>query len=130
MIADSVHVAQSLVYALLDVFDATKDLYQTLREKDKRDYEQSLRTRGYPSGRRIDYVDDDAPDSGGESLVMDKAAVTRQFEIGLDEIGSPFAVGDGKSISLSSFYHANSFDLLSLIQLRCLLGETLANCLC
>lgn len=87
-------MAQALVYTLLDVFDASRDLYQTLRAKEKRDYEQSLRSRGYPSGRKFDYVDDEDA-NGDESLVMDKAAVTRQFEIGFQDIGAQFAVGDG-----------------------------------
>jgi hypothetical protein len=34
---------------------------------------------------------------GDESLVLDKAAVTRQFEIGFQEVGAQFAVGDGMS---------------------------------
>jgi hypothetical protein len=79
---------------LLDVFDASRDLYQTLRAKEKRDYEQNLRSRGYPNGRLIDYVDDEDA-RGDESLVLDKAAVTRQFEIGFQTVGAQFAIGDG-----------------------------------
>ncbi|KAF1958685.1 hypothetical protein CC80DRAFT_407659 [Byssothecium circinans] len=90
---DPANVVQSLVYTLFDVFDATRDLYQTLRAKDKRDYEQSLRSRGYPAGRRSEYVNEEDL-SGDESLVMDKAAVNRQFELGLREVGQDFAVGD------------------------------------
>jgi UTP-glucose-1-phosphate uridylyltransferase len=87
-------VVQALVYTLLDVFDASRDLHQTLRAKEKRDYEHSLRSRGYPSGRKFDYVDDkDA--RGDESMVLDKAAVTRQFENGCQEVGPHFSVGDG-----------------------------------
>ena len=94
---DPANVVQSLVYTLLDVFDATRDLHQTLKAKEKRDYEQSLRSRGYPVGRRFDIVDE-KDDGGDESLVMDKAAVNRQFELGLREIGPTFAVGDGKIV--------------------------------
>lgn len=87
---------QALVFTLLSVFDATRDLFQTLKIKEKRDYELSLRSKGYPSSRRIEYVEDE--DLGrDEDLVMDKAAVTRQFEIGFQKIGSQFAVGDGTS---------------------------------
>lgn len=85
---------QALVYTILDVFDATRDLYQTLRKKEKRDHEQDLRARGYPSSRKIEYVDD-YETGGDESIVVDKAAVTRQFEIGFQDVGSQFAVGDG-----------------------------------
>jgi UTP-glucose-1-phosphate uridylyltransferase len=87
-------VVQALVFTLLDVFDASRDLYQTLKAKEKRDYEQNLRSRGYPKGRKFDYVEDNEADGDG-SLVMDKAAVTRQFEIGFQDIGAMFAVGDG-----------------------------------
>lgn len=91
---DPANVVQSLVYTLLDVFDATRDLYNTLKNKERRDYENSLRSRGYPESRRIEFVDED--DFGSdEGIVMDKAAVTRQLEIGLHEVGAPFAVGDG-----------------------------------
>ena len=91
---------QALVYTLLDVFDASRDLHETLKAKEKRDYEQSLRSRGYPSGRKFDYVDEVA--SGDGSLVLDKAAVTRQFEIGFQEVGAQFAIGDGMFFSLFS----------------------------
>lgn len=82
---------QSLTHTLLDVFDAARDLYQTLKSKQKRDYEANLRSRGYR--RSIDYLDD-GPD-GEEEIVMDKAAVLRQFDNGFDDIGVQFAVGDG-----------------------------------
>jgi hypothetical protein len=85
---------QALVYTLLDVFDATRDLHQTLKAKEKRDYESNLREKGYPSSRRIEYVEDDKLGNDAD-LVMDKAAVTRQFEIGFQKIGAQFAVGDG-----------------------------------
>ncbi|KAF2819897.1 hypothetical protein CC86DRAFT_121970 [Ophiobolus disseminans] len=91
--ADPNNVVQALVYTLLDVFDATRDLYQTLKVKEKRDYELSLRSKGYPSSRRIEYVEDGSLGKD-EDLVMDKAAVTRQFEIGYQKIGAEFAVGD------------------------------------
>ncbi|KAF2254693.1 hypothetical protein BU26DRAFT_418084, partial [Trematosphaeria pertusa] len=90
---DPANVVQALVYTILDVFDATRDLYQTLRKKEKRDHEQDLRARGYPSSRKIEYVDD-YETGGDESIVVDKAAVTRQFEIGFQDVGSQFAVGD------------------------------------
>ncbi len=85
------------MYNLLDVFDATRDLYSTLQDKEKRDYERSLRSRGYPSTRRIKFVEEDEFGSD-EMIVMDKAAVTRQFEIGVQAMGTEFAVGDGMSI--------------------------------
>lgn len=83
---------QALVHTLLDVFDATRDLYNTLKNKEKRDYENSLRAKGYPDSRRIEYIEDGPSDEG---IVMDKAAVTRQFDIGFQDIGTQFAVGDG-----------------------------------
>lgn len=86
---------QALVYTLLDVFDATRDLFQTLKVKEKRDYELTLRSKGYPPSRRIEYIEDDILGKD-EDLVMDKAAVTRQFEIGFQKIGAQFAVGDGR----------------------------------
>jgi hypothetical protein len=85
---------QSLVYTLLDVFDQTRDLYITLRNKQKRDYEDRLRPRRYSDSRRFTFVDDD---SGSEKdIVMDKAAVIRQFEDGVSALGHDFAVGDGR----------------------------------
>lgn len=90
---DPANVVQALVYTLLDVFDASRDLHQTLRAKEKRDHEQNLRSKGYLNGRRIEYVDE-VDEGGDNSLVRDKAAVTRQFEIGLQEVGAHFAVGD------------------------------------
>ncbi|KAJ4358766.1 uncharacterized protein N0V89_003350 [Didymosphaeria variabile] len=87
---DPANVVQALVNTLVDVFDATRDLYQTLKSKQRRDYEQNLRSRGYR--RSIDYVDD-GPD-GEEEIVMDKAAVRRVFDNGLQDVGSQFALGD------------------------------------
>jgi hypothetical protein len=95
---DPDNVVQALVYTLLDVFDATRDLYQTLKVKEKRDYEASLRAKGYPTLRRIEYVEDESVGKD-EGLVMDKTAVTRQFEMGYQKMGSEFAVGDGKQQS-------------------------------
>lgn len=86
------NVVQALVNTLLDVFDATRDLYQTLKSKQRRDYEHNLRSRGYR--RSVDCVDD-GPD-GEEDIIMDKAAVLRTFDVGIDEVGTQFAVGDGK----------------------------------
>ncbi|KAF2271012.1 hypothetical protein CC78DRAFT_8913 [Lojkania enalia] len=91
--ADPANVVQALVYTLLDVFDATRDLYRTLQNKEKRDYEQALRSKGYSGSRRIELIDDDEA-AGDESIVFDKAAVTREFEIGFQDIGAQFAVGD------------------------------------
>jgi hypothetical protein len=91
---DPSNVVQALVYTLLDVFDATRDLYQTLQVKEKRDYELSLRSKGYPPLRRIEYVEDESLGKD-EDLMMDKAAVTRQFEIGFHRVGAGFAIGDG-----------------------------------
>ena len=88
------NIVQGLVFTLLDVFDATRDLYQTLTVKEQRDYEQSLRAKGYPSTRRIEYVQDEALGSD-EAILMDKAAVKRQFEIGTQALGVDFAIGDG-----------------------------------
>ncbi|KAL5119548.1 hypothetical protein ACEQ8H_002613 [Pleosporales sp. CAS-2024a] len=87
---------QALVYTLLGVFDATRDLFETLKIKEKRDYELSLRAKGYPVSRRVEYVEDEVVGKD-EDLVMDKAAVTRQFELGFQKIGSQFAVGDALS---------------------------------
>lgn len=92
--ADPANVAQALVHTLLEVFDATRDLHHTLSLKEKREYEQSRRARRYSSGRNIDFIDDEDTRGGSDSLVMDKAAVTRQFEIGFDEFGVQFAIGD------------------------------------
>jgi hypothetical protein len=100
-------VLQALVYTLLDVFDATRDLYQTLTEKEQRDYEHNLRSKGYPVSRRIEYVKDERLGSD-ESIGMDTAKVTRQFEIGYQALGTEFAIGDGKSSSLSSRNEASS----------------------
>lgn len=82
--------------ALSDAFDAAKDLYQTLKIKERRDYEQSLRSKGYPSSRRIEFVEDGLFGSD-EDLALDKAAVRRQFDIGHRQCGEQFAIGDGKS---------------------------------
>jgi hypothetical protein len=92
---------QALVYSLLDVFDATRDLYQTLTNKEQRDYEQNLRIKGYPVSRRIEYVKDERLGSD-ETIGMDRSTVTRQFEIGYQALGVEYAVGDGMSSSLTS----------------------------
>jgi hypothetical protein len=84
--------------------------------KEKRDYESSLRSKGYPPSRKIEFVED-ASLGKDEDLVMDKAAVKRrecwcihtyetfayfvscglvEFEIGSQKVGPQFAVGDGK----------------------------------
>jgi hypothetical protein len=74
---DPANIVQALVYTLLDVFDAARDLHQTLKVKEKRDYELSLRSKGYPPSRRIEFVEDESFGKD-EDLVMDKAAVTRR----------------------------------------------------
>ena len=89
-------VLQSIVYTLLDVFDATRDLYQTLTNKDKRELELHLRANGYSgSSRQLEYVDD-AGVSGKRGILTDKLAVLRRYEDGLRDVGDSFAVGDGE----------------------------------
>ncbi|KAH7402695.1 hypothetical protein BKA66DRAFT_449303 [Pyrenochaeta sp. MPI-SDFR-AT-0127] len=90
---DPANITQALVSTLLNVFDATRDLYQTLTIKEKRDYEQTLRSSGHSSSRRIKQVEDERLYSE-EAIMMDKAAVTRQFELGYQAIGAEFAMGD------------------------------------
>ena len=92
---ESTDVLQSLVYTLLDIFDATRDLYQTLTNKDKRDHEYQLRSKGYPSSRKLDFIDDIEVNSN-RAILTDKLALLRRYEDGLREVGSGFAVGDGK----------------------------------
>ncbi|KAJ8105272.1 hypothetical protein OPT61_g10281 [Boeremia exigua] len=95
-------VLQGIVYTLLDVFDATRDLYQTLSNKDKRDHELQLRSRGYPSSRKLEFVDD-AEVIGNRAILTDKLALLRRYEDGLRDFGSKFAVGDALShVSLQS----------------------------
>lgn len=89
------------MFTLLDVFDATRDLYQTLTIKEKRDYEQCLRSKGYPTTRRIEYVKDERLGSD-QAIAMDKAAVKRQFGIGNQALGNEFAMGDGTFSSLEA----------------------------
>lgn len=83
------------MFTLYEAFDATRDLYETLAVKERRDYEQSLRSKGYPSSRRIEYVKDDELGSDA-AIALDKAAVKRQFEIGFEMLDAEFANGDGK----------------------------------
>lgn len=82
------------MYTLLEVFDATRDLYQTLINKDKRDLEQKLRSNGYPSSRKLEFIDD-AEVNGNRAILTDKLALLRRYEDGLRDVGSEFAVGDG-----------------------------------
>ncbi len=82
------------MYTLLDVFDATRDLYQTLSNKDKRDHELQLRSKGYPSSRKLEFIDD-IEINGNRAILTDKLALLRKYEDGLRDIGSTFAVGDG-----------------------------------
>lgn len=90
--ADPANVTQALVYTLLDVFDATRDTLITLRQKEKRDKEDYLRANGYLDSRRSEYTDEEFGSDDG--VVLDKNAVTREFEIGFQDIGAQFAVGD------------------------------------
>lgn len=90
---------QALVHILLDVFDATQDLYQTLAIKEERDYDNRLRSKGYPSSRQVDYIKDENLGSE-EQILQDKKAVKRQYDIGHLEFGIEFARGDGKEASL------------------------------
>ncbi|KAF1831846.1 hypothetical protein BDW02DRAFT_581755 [Decorospora gaudefroyi] len=90
------NVMQALVYTLSDVFDATRDLYQTLTIKEHRDYEQNLRSKGYPTSRRVEYVKDESLGSD-EAIVLDKIAVTQRFEDGYRALGEEFAMGDATS---------------------------------
>jgi hypothetical protein len=91
---DSTDVLQDIVYTLLEVFDATRDLYQTLTNKDKRDLEQKLRSNGYPSSRKLEIIDD-AEVNGTRAILTDKLALLRLYEDGLRDAGPTFAVGDG-----------------------------------
>jgi hypothetical protein len=88
------------VYTLLDVFDATRDLYQTLTNKDKRELEFQLRAKGYSgSSRQLEYVDD-ACVTGKRGILTDKLAVLKRYEDGLRDVGDGFAVGDGELLLL------------------------------
>ena len=104
---------QSLVHNLLDVFEATRDLYSTLKNKEKRDLERNLRSNGYPASRSVKYVEDEEFGSD-EAIVMDKAAVTRQFEIGYQTLGSDFAVGDGMRLQCGKGLRSAELNLLSI----------------
>ena len=92
---DPTGAMQNLVYTMLDVFDATRDLHQTLSMKEQRDYELRLRAKGHPSSRGLEFVKD-GDLSGEEAIMMDKTALKRQFEAGLRAVGPQFAIGDGK----------------------------------
>ncbi|KZM19657.1 uncharacterized protein EKO05_0004354 [Ascochyta rabiei] len=99
---ESTDVLQGLVYTLLDVFDATRDLYTTLTTKDKREYEIQLRSKGYPTSRKLEFVDDSAA-NGNRAILTDKLALLRRFEDGLRDCGPEFAVGDALShVSIQS----------------------------
>lgn len=120
---DPTHVVQALVYTLLDVFDATRDLFQTLKVKEKRDYELTLRSKGYPATRRIEYVEDETL-GRDEDLVMDKAAVTRQFKIGFQKTGVQFAIGD---VQTHVAIQAHIITLQSVLVTTFLYGPTSSN---
>ncbi|KAF2476411.1 uncharacterized protein BDR25DRAFT_321872 [Lindgomyces ingoldianus] len=90
---DPVNVVQSLVHVLLGVLDATRDLFGILKSKEKRDHEENIKPRGYPDSRRIKYVDDESA-VGHESITLNKAAVIREFDIGFQDLGTQFAIGD------------------------------------
>lgn len=87
------NVVEALVYTLYDSCDAARDLYQTLKIKEKRDYEQSLRSKGYPSSRRIEFVDDESFGKDA-NFALEKVAITQQFEVGYRKYGEQFLVGD------------------------------------
>jgi hypothetical protein len=91
---------QGIVYTLLEVFDAARDLYQTLTNKDKRDLEQKLRSNGYPSSRKLEFVDD-VEVNGNRALLTDKLALLRRYEDGLRDVGPTFAIGDGTFLWMS-----------------------------
>ena len=103
---DPANVIQALVYTLLDVFDATRDILITLRQKERRDREDRLRAKGYPDSRRFEYVDEESFGSD-EGVVLDRTAVTREYELGFQDIGAQFAVGDGKMLQILGFDHAS-----------------------
>lgn len=88
---DTPDLQQAILYTLLDVFDAARDLYQTLTIKDKRD---CARAKGYVSSRKIDIVDDVA-ENGTRGILTDKLAVLKRYEDGLRGVGEEFAIGDG-----------------------------------
>jgi hypothetical protein len=90
---DPANVIEGLVYTLLDVFDATRDLYKTLRIKERRDHEDIKRRKGYPPSPPGDHLDEETA-AGNASIVLDKAAVKREFSNGVDALGPQFAVGD------------------------------------
>lgn len=117
---DQVSVVQALVYTLFDVFDATKDLFQTLTIKEQRDYEDSLRSKGYPSSRRVEYVQDETLGSE-KGIAMDKAAVKRQFEIGYSKLGAEFVIGD---VIAHTALQAQIIELQSVLITTFLYGPT------
>ncbi|CAI6336814.1 unnamed protein product [Periconia digitata] len=122
MAVDPANVVQALVYTLLDVFDATRDLHQTLRAKERRDYEENLRSRGRSSSRQLDYyAGDEENDKGDESLALDRSAVNRQFEIGLRDVGTQFAVGD---VVTQTFLQSQIITLQSALITTFLYGPT------
>jgi len=86
------------VYTLFDVFDAARDLYETLAIKELRGYEGNLRTKGYSSSKRVEYVKYENL-GHEEKILMDKAAVKRQFDLGYLKFGTEFATGDSKQPS-------------------------------
>jgi len=90
---DHTSVVQALVYTLFDVFDAARDLYETLAIKELRGYEGNLRTKGYSSSKRVEYVKYENL-GHEEKILMDKAAVKRQFDLGYLKFGTEFATGD------------------------------------
>lgn len=82
----------------------------TLKTKERRDYELSLRSKGYPTSRRVEYIEDEDT-RGDEAIVTDKAAVTRQYENGLENVGQVYAVGDGMSYTLGSLFEVADLPL-------------------
>jgi hypothetical protein len=72
---DPAGAMQNLVYTMLDVFDATKDLHQTLTIKDQREYELRLRSKGYSSTKGLEFVRDGEL-TGEEAIMMDLRRVS------------------------------------------------------
>ncbi|CAA9965343.1 hypothetical protein PTMSG1_08702 [Pyrenophora teres f. maculata] len=118
--ADPASVVQALVCTLLGVFDATRDLYHTLTTKEQRVYEENLRAKGYPVSRRAEYVNDERLGSD-EAFVTDKAAVTRQFDIGYQALGAEFAMGD---VTVHAALQAQIITLQNVLVTTFLYGPT------
>jgi len=120
VVVNAHNVVEALVYTLYDSCDAARDLYQTLKIKEKRDYEQSLRSKGYPSSRRIEFVDDESFGKDA-NFALEKVAITQQFEVGYRKYGEQFLVGDLLS---QMALQAQIIKLQSVVVDTCLYGPT------